>query len=67
MEHRKSKFDAISESTITSKVQDQNTIEAAHSSLVKTILQAAERKISRDEERLPVAWWNKECKREERI
>ena len=39
------------ESTITTKVQNQNTIEEAHSCLVKTILQAAEKNILRDKEK----------------
>ena len=59
------------ESTITIKVQDQNTIEEAHSCLVKTILQAAEKSIpktSSEIKRRPlVAWWNEEREREERI
>ena len=35
------------ESKITTKMRDQNTIKEAHSSLVKTILQAAEKTISK--------------------
>ena len=35
------------ESKITTKVQDQNTIEEAHSCLVKTVLQAVEKTISK--------------------
>ena len=38
-------------SAITTKVQNQNTIEEAHSCLVKTILQAAEKNILRDKEK----------------
>ena len=59
------------EGTITTKVQYQSTIEEAHSRLVETILQAAEKSIpktSSETKRRPyVAWWNKECKKEERI
>ena len=53
------------------KVQDQNTIKTAHSCLVKTIWQAAEKpilKISPEKKkRPPVAYWNEECEREERL
>ena len=53
------------------KVQDQNTIQEVHSCLIKTILQAAEKTIpktsSEVKRRPPVAWWNEECEREERI
>ena len=38
------------DSTITTKVQNQITIEETHSCLVKTILQAAEKNILRDKE-----------------
>ena len=59
------------ESKVTTKMQDQNTIEEAHSCLVKTILQAAEKTIPKNspgtKKRPPEAWWNKECEREERI
>ena len=59
------------ESAITAKVQNQNTIEEAHGCLVKIILQAAKKTIhktsSKTKRRPTVAWWNKECKREERI
>ena len=50
------------ESTITTKVLNQNTIEEAHSYLVKIILQATERTIFRDKWRPPVAWWNEESR-----
>ena len=57
------------ERTITTKVQDQNTIEEAYKCLNKNILQAAEKtipKTSSETKRIPyVAWWNKECEREE--
>ena len=53
------------------KVQIQNTTEEAHSYLIKTILQAAERtipKTSSETKRRPtVAWLNEECERKERI
>ena len=39
------------ESKITTKVQDQNTIEEAHNYLVKTILQAAEETIPKHPQR----------------
>ena len=39
------------ENKITTNVQDQKTIEEAHSRLVKTILQAAEKTILRGEEK----------------
>ena len=59
------------ESTITTKVQNQNTIEEAHRCLVKTMLQAAEKtipKTSSETKRRPtVVWWNEECEKEERI
>ena len=59
------------ESIITTKVQNQNTIQEAQSCLVKTILQAAEKtipKTSSETKRRPtVPWWNEECEREERI
>ena len=59
------------ESTITTKVQNQNTIKETHSCLVKTILQAAEKTfpktISETKRRPTVAWWNEECEREKRI
>ena len=59
------------ESTITIKVQDQNTIKEAHSSLNKTILKAAEKIIpktfSEAKRKAPRAWWNEHCEREERI
>ena len=59
------------ESTITTKVHNQNTTEEAHSCLVKTILQAVEKTIpqtsSETKRRATVAWWNEECEREERI
>ena len=55
MKHRKSKLDAILE--IKQKC--------------KTILQATEKTIpktsSETKKRPPVAWWNEECEREERI
>ena len=38
-------------SKTTTKVQDQNTIEKAHNCLGKTILQAEEKTIPRDEEK----------------
>ena len=56
---------------ITTKVQDQNTIVEAHSCLVKTILEAAEKTIHKTspqmKKRPTVAWWNEECEREEKI
>ena len=39
------------ENKITTSVWDQNTIKEAHSCLVKTILQAAEKTIFREEEK----------------
>ena len=58
-------------STVATKEQEQNTIEEAHSCLVKTILQAAEKTISKTssetKRRLTVTWWNEEFEREERI
>ena len=50
------------ESKIINEVQGQNTIEEAHRCLVKTIFQAAEKIIPRDEEKTA-----KELEREERI
>ena len=59
------------ESTITTKVQDQNTIDETHSCLVKIVLQATEKNIPKTppetKKRPTVAWWNKKCEREERI
>ena len=59
------------ESKITTKVQNQTTIEEAQSCLVKTILQAAEKTIPKtfsETKRTPtVAWWNEKCEREKRI
>ena len=67
----KSKLDAVLEENIITRVHDQNTIEKAHSCLIKTIIQAAERytlKVSSEvKRRLPVAWWNEEFEREERM
>ena len=52
-------------------MRDQNTIEKARSCLVKTILQAAEKNISKNFPEMkkipPIALWNKECEREEII
>ena len=72
MKHRKSQFDAISERKHNNnKSAGQNTIVEAHNCLVKTILQAAEKTISQtfsETKKIPpVAWWNEECEREERI
>ena len=55
MEHRKSKLDAISE--IKQKCMTKNN-QRNTSCLVKTILQVAEKTITRDKEkkRPPVAW-----------
>ena len=51
-------------SAITTKVENQNTIEEAHICLVKNILQAVEKiipKSSSETKRRPtVAWWNEE-------
>ena len=59
------------ESTITTKVRDQNTIEEAYSWLNKCILQVVEKTIpktsSEVKRRPPVACWKEECKRKERI
>ena len=59
------------ESTITIKVQKQDTIEEVHSCLLKIILQAVEKTIpktsSHTKRRSAVAWRNKECEREESI
>ena len=58
-------------STVTIKVLNQNTIEEAHNCLIKIILYAAEKtilKTSSESKRIPpVAWWNEECERKERI
>ena len=58
----------VKKNTITINVQNQNTIKEAHSCLVKTILQAAEKTIPKTspetKKRLPIAWWDAECKRE---
>ena len=68
MEQRKEIGRSFRKSKIITKVQNQNTIEKAQSCLAKTILQAAEITILKTSETRPtVAWWNKECEREERI
>ena len=59
------------ESKITTRVRDQNTIGKTYSSRVKVILQTAEKTIPKTypetKKRTPVAWWNEECERDERI
>ena len=61
------------ESTIITKVQNQNTIEEAHSCLVKTILQAAQKTIPKTPSETkrrpnrPVALTNILCKIFERM
>ena len=59
------------ESTITTKVQDQNTIEKTYRCLIKTILHGAEKIIPKTslevKKRPSVAWFNEECESEERI
>ena len=52
-------------------MREQNSIKVAHGCLVKTTLQAEEKTVFKTspemKKRPSVAWWNKECEREERI
>ena len=58
-------------SIIITKIHDQESIEKAYSCLTRNILQAAENTILKTtlgiKKRSPVAWWNEECEREEKI
>ena len=52
-------------SIITTKVQDEESIEEAYSCLTRNILEAAENTIPKTFLRMkkipPVSWWNKKC------
>ena len=56
---------------ITTKVRDQDTVEETYGRLVESIIGAAEKSIPKTsietKRRPPVAWWNEDCEREEKI